>query len=54
MYITSARTELWAIQMLCPQAQVGACCNNTLKQAMRHSKVIITFYETNQDTNDIT
>lgn len=55
MYITSAHTELWAIQMLCPQAQGGACCNSTLKQVMRHSIVnIIQFHKTDQDTNAIT
>jgi hypothetical protein len=34
MCITSAHTELWAIQMLCLQAPVGVCCNSILKQAM--------------------
>ena len=34
MRITSAHTELRAIQMLCPQAPVGVCCNSILKQAM--------------------
>jgi hypothetical protein len=34
MRITSAHTELWAIQTLCPQAPVGVCCNSILKQAM--------------------
>jgi hypothetical protein len=47
MCITSAHTELWAIQMLCLQAPVGVCCNSILKQAMGLSIMgSVVFHET--------
>lgn len=47
MCITSAHTELWAIQMLFLQAPVGVCCNSILQQAMALSIMgSIVFHET--------